>query len=111
MTLEEEIVQLLTQLTDCNDALSRCGHVGGSATSHTLARHRDILNEFTQVRRLWLVMGIDGVVDAVTSSCGVPRLKLGPVGYVIALGIQARTDKCQQWAAESAADGHRWASR
>mmetsp|Transcript_2776 Transcript_2776/g.10137 ORF Transcript_2776/g.10137 Transcript_2776/m.10137 type:complete len:296 (+) Transcript_2776:291-1178(+) len=54
-TLEAEIAALLGALTDTNDALSRCGGVGGlglglgaAATAHTLARHRDILNEFTQ---------------------------------------------------------------
>lgn len=42
---------LLQRLSDINDEMAAL--VGGSndARSHTLARHRDILQEFTQVGR------------------------------------------------------------
>ncbi|KAL3829556.1 hypothetical protein ACJIZ3_018358 [Penstemon smallii] len=47
---EMEIQSLLEKLLDINDSMSRCAASADSATSVTqkLARHRDILHEFTQ---------------------------------------------------------------
>lgn len=49
--MEMEIQSLLEKLLDINDAMSRCAASAAPATSVTqkLARHRDILHEFTQV--------------------------------------------------------------
>ena len=49
--MEMEIQSLLEKLLDINDSMSRCAASAGPATSVTqkLARHRDILHEFTQV--------------------------------------------------------------
>ncbi|MBA0858996.1 hypothetical protein Goshw_002370 [Gossypium schwendimanii] len=46
-----EIQSLLEKLLDINDAMSRCAASAAPTTSVTqkLARHRDILHEFTQV--------------------------------------------------------------
>ncbi|MBA0652583.1 hypothetical protein Goklo_019834 [Gossypium klotzschianum] len=46
-----EIQSLLEKLLDINDAMSRCAASAAPTTSVTqkLARHRDILLEFTQV--------------------------------------------------------------
>lgn len=48
---EMEIQSLLEKLLDVNDSMSRCAASASSTTSVTqkLARHRDILHEFTQV--------------------------------------------------------------
>lgn len=48
---EMEIQSLLEKLLDVNDSMSRCAASAASTTSVTqkLARHRDILHEFTQV--------------------------------------------------------------
>lgn len=48
---EMEIQSLLEKLLDVNDAMSRCAASSAPTTSVTqkLARHRDILHEFTQV--------------------------------------------------------------
>lgn len=48
---EMEIQSLLEKLLDINDAMSRCAASAAPTTSVTqkLARHRDILHEFTQV--------------------------------------------------------------
>lgn len=43
-----EIETLLQRLSDVNDAMSSAVSGGGDARAHTLARHRDILTEFTQ---------------------------------------------------------------
>ncbi|KAK4269773.1 hypothetical protein QN277_022886 [Acacia crassicarpa] len=49
-SMEMEIQSLLEKLLDINDSMSRCAASAASATSVTqkLARHRDILHEFTQ---------------------------------------------------------------
>ncbi|XP_035548427.1 Golgi SNAP receptor complex member 1-2-like [Juglans regia] len=49
-SMEMEIQSLLEKLLDINDAMSRCAASAAPATSVTqkLARHRDILLEFTQ---------------------------------------------------------------
>jgi len=49
--MEMEIESLLEKLLDINDSMSRCVAAATSTTSVTqkLARHRDILHEFTQV--------------------------------------------------------------
>lgn len=49
-SMEMEIQSLLEKLLDINDALSRCAASAAATTSVTqkLARHRDILHEFTQ---------------------------------------------------------------
>ncbi|GKV12892.1 hypothetical protein SLEP1_g23978 [Rubroshorea leprosula] len=48
--MEMEIQSLLEKLLDTNDAMSRCAASAAQTTSVTqkLARHRDILHEFTQ---------------------------------------------------------------
>lgn len=48
---EIEIQSLLEKLLDVNDSMSRCAASSAPTTSVTqkLARHRDILHEFTQV--------------------------------------------------------------
>lgn len=50
-SMEMEIQSLLEKLLDVNDSMSRCAASAASTTSVTqkLARHRDILHEFTQV--------------------------------------------------------------
>jgi golgi SNAP receptor complex member 1 len=48
---ELEIQSLLGKLQDVNDAMSRCA---ATSVSQKLARHRDILHEFTQVGGLRL---------------------------------------------------------
>lgn len=55
-SMEMEIQSLLEKLLDINDSMSRCAASATPATSVTqkLARHRDILHEFTQVYKLWL---------------------------------------------------------
>ncbi|TYH99815.1 hypothetical protein ES332_A11G091400v1 [Gossypium tomentosum] len=49
-SMEIEIQSLLEKLLDINDAMSRCAASAAPTTSVTqkLARHRDILHEFTQ---------------------------------------------------------------
>ncbi|TQD76351.1 hypothetical protein C1H46_038113 [Malus baccata] len=49
-SMEMEIQSLLEKLLDINDSMSRCAASATPATSVTqkLARHRDILHEFTQ---------------------------------------------------------------
>lgn len=49
-SMEMEIQSLLEKLLDINDAMSRCAATATPTTSVTqkLARHRDILHEFTQ---------------------------------------------------------------
>eukprot|EP00239_Pterosperma_sp_CCMP1384_P004072 CAMPEP_0197849806 /NCGR_PEP_ID=MMETSP1438-20131217/13277_1 /TAXON_ID=1461541 /ORGANISM="Pterosperma sp., Strain CCMP1384" /LENGTH=239 /DNA_ID=CAMNT_0043462651 /DNA_START=253 /DNA_END=972 /DNA_ORIENTATION=+ len=47
-TKSAEIEKFLQRLGDINDAMSSAVSGGGDARSHTLARHRDILHEFTQ---------------------------------------------------------------
>ncbi|XP_010264211.1 PREDICTED: Golgi SNAP receptor complex member 1-2-like [Nelumbo nucifera] len=49
-SMEMEIQSLLEKLLDTNDAMSRCAASAAPTTSVTqkLARHRDILHEFTQ---------------------------------------------------------------
>ncbi|KAB1225283.1 Golgi SNAP receptor complex member 1-2 [Morella rubra] len=49
-SMEMEIQSLLEKLLDINDAMSRCAASAAPATSVTqkLARHRDILHEFSQ---------------------------------------------------------------
>ena len=49
--MEMEIQSLLEKLLDVNDSMSRCAASSAPTTSVTqkLARHRDILHEFTQV--------------------------------------------------------------
>jgi golgi SNAP receptor complex member 1 len=51
-SMELEIQSLLGKLQDVNDAMSRCSSSTAATTSvsQKLARHRDILHEFTQVR-------------------------------------------------------------
>lgn len=59
-----EIDGLLQQLAEVNEAMSACAAAGGSGggsselQSHTLARHSNILLEFSRVRRYppWLVV-------------------------------------------------------
>ena len=50
-SMEFEIQSLLGKLQDVNDAMSRCAASTAPTTSvsQKLARHRDILHEFTQV--------------------------------------------------------------
>ena len=50
-SMEFEIQSLLGKLQDVNDAMSRCAASSANTTSvsQKLARHRDILHEFTQV--------------------------------------------------------------
>lgn len=50
-SMEMEIQSLLEKLQDINDAMSRCAATSTPTTSVTqkLARHRDILHEFSQV--------------------------------------------------------------
>lgn len=50
-SMEMEIQSLLEKLLDTNEAMSRCAASATPTTSVTqkLARHRDILHEFTQV--------------------------------------------------------------
>lgn len=50
-SMEMEIQSLLEKLLDINDSMSRCATSAAPTTSVTqkLARHRDILHEFTQV--------------------------------------------------------------
>ena len=50
-SMEMEIQSSLEKLLDINDAMSRCAASAAPATSVTqkLARHRDILHDFTQV--------------------------------------------------------------
>ena len=50
-SMEMEIQSLLEKLLDVNDSMSRCAAFAAPATSinQKLARHRDILHEFTQV--------------------------------------------------------------
>lgn len=50
-SMEMEIQSLLEKLLDTNDSMSRCAASAAPTTSVTqkLARHRDILHEFTQV--------------------------------------------------------------
>ncbi len=45
-----EIEDLLGRLSDVNDSLSSSLSGAADARSHTLARHRDILHDYTQVR-------------------------------------------------------------
>ncbi|KAJ8450112.1 hypothetical protein Cgig2_033306 [Carnegiea gigantea] len=49
-SMEVEIQSSLEKLVDINDSMSRCAAAAAPATSVTqkLARHRDILHEFTQ---------------------------------------------------------------
>jgi Golgi SNAP receptor complex protein 1 len=49
--MEMEIQSLLEKLLDINDSMSRCAASAAPTTSVTqkLARHRDILHEYTQV--------------------------------------------------------------
>lgn len=51
-SMEMEIQSLLEKLLAINDSMSRCAASASATTSVTqkLARHRDILHEFTQVR-------------------------------------------------------------
>jgi Golgi SNAP receptor complex protein 1 len=53
-SMEFEIQSLLGKLQDVNDAMSRCAASCATTTSvsQKLARHRDILHEFTQVPSL-----------------------------------------------------------
>jgi len=53
-SMEFEIQSLLGKLQDVNDAMSRCAASSATTTSvsQKLARHRDILHEFTQVPSL-----------------------------------------------------------
>jgi len=44
--MEIEIQSLLEKLLDVNDSMSRCA---ATSVTQKLARHRDILHEFTQV--------------------------------------------------------------
>ena len=46
-----EIDALLSRLSDVNASMSSALSGGGDARSHTLARHRDILHDFTQEYR------------------------------------------------------------
>jgi Golgi SNAP receptor complex protein 1 len=50
-SMEMEIQSLLEKLSDINDSLSRCAASAAqtTSTSQKLARHRDILHDFTQV--------------------------------------------------------------
>jgi hypothetical protein len=45
-----EIDSLLARLSDANDAMRSSLSGGADTRSHTLARHRDILHDFTQAR-------------------------------------------------------------
>ncbi len=46
-----EIEDLLGRLSDVNDSLSSSLSGAADSRSHTLARHRDILHDYTQVHR------------------------------------------------------------
>lgn len=54
-SVEMEIESLLEKLLDINDSMSRCAALASPTASVTqkLARHRDILHEFTQV--FWFI--------------------------------------------------------
>lgn len=56
-SMEIEIQSSLEKLLDINDSMSRCAASAASTTSVTqkLARHRDILHEYTQVLLLHLL--------------------------------------------------------
>lgn len=57
-TKAAEIESLLGRLSDVNDAMSGALSGAADARSHTLARHRDILHDFTQeFRRLGSALG------------------------------------------------------
>ncbi|KHN35613.1 Golgi SNAP receptor complex member 1-2 [Glycine soja] len=90
-SMEMEIQSLLEKLLDINDSMSRCAASAGPATSVTqkLARHRDILHEFTQeFRRIKgninsmrehaeLLSSIkDDITDFKTSGSMSPRMQL-----------------------------------
>lgn len=53
-SMEIEIQSLLEKLLDINDSMSRCAATASAASSvnQKLARHRDILHEYTQVKLL-----------------------------------------------------------
>lgn len=57
-SMEMEIQSLLEKLLDVNDAMSRCAASAAPTTSvnQKLARHRDILHEYTQVGCLSLIL-------------------------------------------------------
>ncbi|XP_020235881.1 Golgi SNAP receptor complex member 1-2 [Cajanus cajan] len=90
-SMEMEIQSLLEKLLDINDSMSRCAASAGPATSVTqkLARHRDILHEFTQeFRRIKgninsmkehaeLLSSVrDDITDFKTSGSMSPRMQL-----------------------------------
>eukprot|EP00195_Chlamydomonas_chlamydogama_P006955 CAMPEP_0202890734 /NCGR_PEP_ID=MMETSP1392-20130828/1050_1 /ASSEMBLY_ACC=CAM_ASM_000868 /TAXON_ID=225041 /ORGANISM="Chlamydomonas chlamydogama, Strain SAG 11-48b" /LENGTH=139 /DNA_ID=CAMNT_0049574357 /DNA_START=211 /DNA_END=627 /DNA_ORIENTATION=+ len=58
-TKAAEIEELLQRLSDANDEMgSLIGGISGDSRSHTLARHRDILQEYTlEFRRLNSTLG------------------------------------------------------
>ncbi|KAK3238543.1 hypothetical protein CYMTET_51458 [Cymbomonas tetramitiformis] len=61
----QEIESHLQRLADVNDAMSSAVSGGGDARSHTLARHRDILSEFSQeFRRIRTTITIGRERDA-----------------------------------------------
>ncbi|KAK7390158.1 hypothetical protein VNO78_25457 [Psophocarpus tetragonolobus] len=90
-SMEMEIQSLVEKLLDINDSMSRCAASAGPATSVTqkLARHRDILHEFTQeFRRIKgninsmkehaeLLSSVrDDITDFKTSGSMSPRMQL-----------------------------------
>ncbi|GAB4814536.1 hypothetical protein N2152v2_001582 [Parachlorella kessleri] len=57
-TRSSEIEKLLARLSDVNDAMRSALSGTADSRSHTLARHRDILHDFTQeFRRLTTIIG------------------------------------------------------
>ncbi|XP_039068214.1 Golgi SNAP receptor complex member 1-2-like isoform X1 [Hibiscus syriacus] len=90
-SMEIEIQSLLEKLLDINDAMSRCAASSAPTTSVTqkLARHRDILHEFTQeFRRIKgninsmkehaeLMSSVrDDISESMASGSMSPRMKL-----------------------------------
>ncbi|CAI9769529.1 unnamed protein product [Fraxinus pennsylvanica] len=82
-SMEMEIQSLLEKLVDVNDAMSRCAASVAPTTSVTqkLARHRDILHEFTQID------DVIGQAQATRAVLGSQRALFGDVqGKVKLLG-------------------------
>ncbi len=69
-----EIEDLLGRLSDVNDGLSSSLSGASDPRSHTLARHRDILHDYTQARpRLTCRSGVCGTVLSVVRSASSVR--------------------------------------
>lgn len=60
----EEIESLLDRLSDVNSSMSSQLTGGNDTHAHTVARHRDILAEFTQVMRPHASCNLQTLFDA-----------------------------------------------